>query len=943
MKLKILAVCLILLFQNALLAQQPASELSLNQPINAELAPENSTQFSVQLLASQTARIEIEYQGNDISALAYEPGGKLLVSVVSPSGAIGRRTLLLPSETAGIYKIEVKRTQPVPVPIKFKIELAEVRKTEENDRLINKTRTRIDKLLVGLGGNPALTTTIAEHRDAIARRKQVIELSRVIDDKYREAESLLFIGSRYQSMGDSQPALDAWKKALEIYRELKRPDFEWRPVVFIGIMYVSIYESDLAIEYITIAEKLLAPYKSAGFTATIQGAFASAYSQKGEYGKALENAKGALAAYSALKLKSGEMIMHGFLGAIYRETGQSQLAIENFEKALRISEELPQAQGAADLQIKLGSLYWDAGKVKEASELFSKGNALATKVGQKHLVVESLYHLAVVENAKGNWDAAIVNLEKGIELVESIRGGLSDKSQRSSYFSTVQNTYDFYTDLLITRSKKDKNQKDIELAFEVSERSRARSLIDLLGEARIDFTQTVDSKLLDQQKDLSNQLDAALQSQKNLADSDAPQDEIDRVNNLVAKLTKDSELLAARIERESPRYSNLTRGAALSTNEIQKLLDSGTVLLEYKLGRERSFVWLVSDKSIKYFELPKREDLEKQVREFYELTVANQNTDAPKIQKLSKDLNAVLFSQFSKEIKGKRVAIVAEGILQYLPFSALQDESSTYFADRNEIISLPSASVLAELRLARKNEHKQILAVYADPVFDKEDSRLSKEKVASKDETRSSLANRLRDFQIGETLPRLLASRQEAKNITAFADQKKTTVKTDFEANVRDIQNSDLNNYQIIHFATHGLLNTVKPELSGLVFSLYDEAGNPQNGFLDLNDIYNLKLSSDMVVLSACQTGLGKDVRGEGLIGLSRGFLYAGSKRVVASLWKVDDSATAEFMKLFYKNHLQKGLPASSALRAAQLELKKIPRYRSPYYWSAFTILGDWR
>jgi CHAT domain-containing protein len=158
------------------------------------------------------------------------------------------------------------------------------------------------------------------------------------------------------------------------------------------------------------------------------------------------------------------------------------------------------------------------------------------------------------------------------------------------------------------------------------------------------------------------------------------------------------------------------------------------------------------------------------------------------------------------------------------------------------------------------------------------------------------------------------SSRLEAKGISGLIDKNNADVRMDFEANLDNVENSNLKDYRILHFATHGLLNSSRPELSGLVFSLFDKNGIKRNGFLTLNDIYNLDLSSDLIVLSACQTALGKDIRGEGLIGMSRGFLYAGSKRIIASLWKVDDSATAEFMKRFYTNHLQKNMPASKAL-----------------------------
>ncbi len=165
---------------------------------------------------------------------------------------------------------------------------------------------------------------------------------------------------------------------------------------------------------------------------------------------------------------------------------------------------------------------------------------------------------------------------------------------------------------------------------------------------------------------------------------------------------------------------------------------------------------------------------------------------------------------------------------------------------------------------------------------------------------------------------------------------------TGFEANRDAAMKPGLADYRIVHFATHGLMNAKHPELSGIVLSLVDENGNSQNGFLRLHDIYNMKLPVDLVVLSACNTGLGKDVRGEGLIGLTRGFMYAGASSVVASLWKVDDEATAELMKHFYFQMLQQGLSPAAALRKAQLEMSKQKRWQSPYYWSGFTIQGQY-
>ncbi len=165
----------------------------------------------------------------------------------------------------------------------------------------------------------------------------------------------------------------------------------------------------------------------------------------------------------------------------------------------------------------------------------------------------------------------------------------------------------------------------------------------------------------------------------------------------------------------------------------------------------------------------------------------------------------------------------------------------------------------------------------------------------------------------------------------------------DFKASRATATSSALSHYRIVHFATHGVVDFEHPDLSGVVLSMVDEKGEPQDGYLRLHDIYNLNLPADMVVLSACQTGVGKQIKGEGLIALTRGFMYAGAFRVVASLWKVDDEATAELMAEFYKQMFTDGLKPAAALHAAQLNLSHQKRWRSPYYWAGFVLQGEWK
>jgi CHAT domain-containing protein len=326
-------------------------------------------------------------------------------------------------------------------------------------------------------------------------------------------------------------------------------------------------------------------------------------------------------------------------------------------------------------------------------------------------------------------------------------------------------------------------------------------------------------------------------------------------------------------------------------------------------------------------------------------------------------LSEILLAPVASQLQGKRILVVADGALQYLPFGALPSPKSKNgdpqpLIVENEIVSLPSASTLALLRrqVNGRSPAPKLIAMLADPVFTATDERV---KTASSQKSAISEAQRSQAFSqssarlmkaAGETgvlregiIQRLPFSRREAESILAAVPVGEKKQALDFEANRATALSAEMSQYRIVHFATHGLLHSEHPELSGIVLSLVNEQGQPVDGFLRLNEIYNLNLSADLVVLSACQTALGKEVRGEGLVGLTRGFMYAGSPRVVASLWKVDDAATAEFMKLFYQKMLQEKMRPAAALRAAKVEMRKQKRWSAPFYWAAFELQGEWR
>ena len=376
--------------------------------------------------------------------------------------------------------------------------------------------------------------------------------------------------------------------------------------------------------------------------------------------------------------------------------------------------------------------------------------------------------------------------------------------------------------------------------------------------------------------------------------------------------------------------------------------------MQYALGKEQSYVWTVTKNSITSYQLPGRKEIERLGKEMINtLTSPRERIRLNTLATVGNQLTALILNPVASQLENKRLLIVGDGILHYIPFSSLpipQASPSEEYQPlilQHEVVNLPSASTLAVLRqeTARRPRPSKTVAILADPVFSPDDDRVNAKNSSQPGEevveTVQTITRAARD--LGVSWERLMATRREAEAIMGLVSETQRSQALDFQANREMATSSQLAEYQIIHWATHGFVNSRNPELSGIVMSLVDEQGNWQNGYLRLNDIYNLNLPSELVVLSACQTALGQNIRGEGLVGLTRGFMYAGTPRVVASLWYVDDVATAELMTKFYQAMLSQGLTPSAALRAAQLEMWKNEEWRSPYYWAAFTLQGEWR
>lgn len=682
------------------------------------------------------------------------------------------------------------------------------------------------------------------------------------------------------------------------------------------------------------------------------------------------------------------------LGDIADRRGDRTQAKDYYLKALAIQDKHAPASPAAGFTLqKLGELARESADLAEAERYFRQALAIWEKTAPGGLThAGTLLSLASLARQEHQPDAALRFYADAMVVLDremAQLGGTDDV--RSVFRAKYEGYYNDYIDLLV-------KQNQLERAFQVLESSRARTLLEFLESAHVDFTKGADPELLGQERSLQGLIGSKSSYRLRLLERPDTGEQVAALDHDLEELRKQYEEVKTQIWLDSQAYAAFSEVRPLSAMQVQQqLLDENTILLEYSLDDWHSHLWAVTQTSLTVYDLPPRKVVEKAARNVYELLTARsqfvaKESVARRRARLAKanadypaaasELSQMILGPVATLLEKKRLLIVSDGALQYLPFAVLptprlpgspaltaspgaKDENLSALVIDHEIVNLPSASTLAELRRTRLNraEPPKTVAVFADPVFDFHDERVPPPErnarhgvlktIASQSQAEElslpeqRMARSARDVGLAKNgevyLSRLLWSEREAAAILNITPAGKGMKALGFKASLATALNRSLAQYRVVHFATHALLDSKNPELSGLVLSLVNQRGKPQDGFLDLEQIYNLKLSADLVVLSACDTALGQEVRGEGLIGLARGFMYAGASRVIASLWSVDDEVTSELMARFYTALERDKMSPAAALRAAQIEVAKDKRWGAPFYWAGFQIQGEWK
>ena len=951
------------------------------------LPPGQTRSFEMSLPAGQYIHLVVEQVGVDVVTTLRNGAGRLLLQVDGPTGDSGPEDLFLVARTTGRYVLAIAAGEGEGGGGRFTLRAETLRRpaTQEDRtraaaaaafsraRLLD--RKRPEAAAAGYREAAGLWREVADeareawtlyrlgtlYEDDPARRRErvriysrTLDLFRRVGNERQQAIVLFRLGIAWQQLEEIEAAGGCFEEAIALWEKLG--DIEERAARLNNLAAVRLSQGRIhtAIDLFSRAAEDLQAQKAWSSLAGLRVNLGHLYASVGENRLALDqyhhalallerqpddpvlrarllNKMGDLLLWSdgpaaalerlneALELRRkqrdsrGQAVTLNSIGRAQLEADRPRKALRAFEAAVQLFQEHREPLSTAVVLNNLGRAYERLDQPGRARDLYRQ--ALGLAAGKSPEIEEkSLFGLARVARMEGRLEEAEHWMMQSLDRIEAIRSQVWRPDLRSSYQAARQEQYGFLIDLLAERHRHEPSGGHDARAFAVAERARARSLLDLLAAAR----ENPGPEELLRLDELSRRINDRHRDLLAVAPQGAASGELEsELTGLLESLRQ------AEAAIEGPHLAERTAPPTLSLAQVQAgLLDEETLLLEYFLGEERSYLWAVTPSTVRFVTtLPGREQIETAARRTWaRLAESHQQTGEVAARQAAARLSQMILGPVSNLLGQQRLVIVAPGALQAVPFAALPRpvepegavEPPPLIID-HEIVSLPSASVLGALRsrLAGWRPPPGLLAVVADPAL------------------------------AGSRLPFAL---REAETIRSLAGgEKPVLVASGIDASRDLVRSGGLRDYRILHFATHGFYNDLHPELSALALSAVDPSGRPVDDQLRAYEISSLDFRADLVVLSACRTGFSGETGGEGLAGLTHGFLQAGVPRLIVSLWDVDDRATSELMKHFYTGLLRQKLSPAAALRQAQISLLREQRWRAPYHWAGFLLQGEWR
>ncbi len=786
-----------------------------------------------------------------------------------------------------------------------------------------------------------------------------LNIFRELADPAQQADVLISLGYVEHRIGAWQSALNYYIQAQSLIDKEAEPLQMGRITIGLGDAFLEIGMPEVALAKYLEALDYFRISKHQRAVSIVQWSIGKANYFSGKY----EDAINSLQTARSEAHSSGDVTLTAFcddfLGRAHQGQKNYPSALSYFQSAQDGYSKAKNTREAVRVLALMGQLSEQQGRFQEARDNYQTALNGFRSVDDRVNESATLYALGNLELHENNLDKAGDYLQKSIEVTEQMRRVSTSSDLTAAFSARVHDRYERYIEYLMRKHQANPDQGFGLKAFETSELARARSLTELLLATQTNLLTGVDPKLAEQEKMLRQSLRVKEDYKVALLGRTYKKEELDSLKTELADLEAKHQQVTEAIQARYPAYNQITRPTSWSLNDIQQqvIADEDTVLVEYSLGRDKSYLWAVTRDHITSYQLPNQDQINEAAQKVYKLlsTQADGQGQA-ELTQTARELAQMILAPAASDLNKRRMIVVADGVLNYIPFQILpvHGDTTELLVANHEVINVPSASILGQLRVetTHRRAPEKTLAAFGDPVFaanfaQRKDASSNDQVVALQVSGNELWPQALRDVDSADgyaptSLKPLFYVTRELANLRAVAGPEALLV-TGFDATRENLKSADLTKYAILHFATHGVLDPKRPEYSGLFLSMVNRNGQPENGFVGLQDIYGLRAPVDLVVLSACRTGLGKDVRGEGLIGLTRGFMYAGASSVMASLWKVDDEATSELMKRFYTNMLERGMTPAAALRAAQNDIRSQPQWSSPYYWAAFTLQGEYR
>ncbi len=788
----------------------------------------------------------------------------------------------------------------------------------------------------------------ARYRAAISAFSRILDILPPDSAQRLRADTLDNRARALLGDGDYDAALRDYDDALEIHETLDNIEGQGRSLSGIASSYRAQGELDLAGQYYERALSFRRRAKDG------RGQF-STLRLLGDVERELGNFEGALEFHrQALAIATTGVDMAKARIAIARDLNsddQPGEALPVIGKAVRLAREADAMLVLADALSERGvsrlGLSWTELARKDLKQARDAYEQLATDEG----LARSLYLLAIAARQEDKLAEAIELTGTAINHVERVRGKLGIPESRGTYLGTHRAPYELQISLamdLAARSGDALADRYRRVALSTAERARARMMVDLINEADIDVNRGITPSQWRQRLDLYERL-SEIRYRRSRQIQAAGSDELEELKasgEALDRVQTELRVLEAKIRRASPHYAALTDPTILDATGMQDLLDSDTLLIQYAIGDERSFVWSVTDEWVRAASVPVRASIDPLVRDAIEtLRIYPSDEEA---RRHRDELLALVAEAILEPVEGlqdrRRIIVVADGILQYLPFSVLPLSTAAApepgrLIDTHEVIGVSSMSSLALRRGIRDDDpvDRGRIAIFAAPAApDPKRGTDSGRGAGSSDRALVRKPGAL------DALPPLLRAEEEGRTIAALAGSGQSMLALGHAASRERVLGMDLSSYRYIHFASHSVIDTRYPALSALILSADGSNGGIRAGLLPVHEISRLNLNAELVVLSACDTALGREIRGEGMLGLTQSFFHAGSRRVLASLWWVPDHSTSVLMEQLYRGLLQDSLTPAAALRKAQLAIRAERRWVDPYFWGAFVLQGDW-